>query len=452
MGPADERSGRGEDDQGGGSMERTRRMGAAAWIATAGATALLACSGDGPTGPDGSGFVPDSERGRAAFLAECATCHAGRDGFDLAYFGFPTADIVRRGVAHVDTAAARDIDAYLATLGVQPVPRDRRVFQSGGGVAAAQNESWQAAFGATGWPKDLTVDALRALDLRDIAVPVPFPLWSSEADESDWMPELPLLPELLSASGGALAGALEAYHADRTTDRLLTAIEVFGSVSRPAPDAGVCAGSAGDHARPVACFEARRWMASLAATHLLRAGEEREVPYEVARLWWDVGEAGVTAHFRDDYVSRTTVVAWLYLGSVFAPGGFPGPTSGIVEEAGYMGQFLQSLGLERVAVMVTLRRMVDDGAVHRDRPFHAYWDLNLAATRAPRELMPDVLEWGLAYLLDEQARGVRPEPADVEHLRGIYEGTLMRLDSGDPARDAEIRALVDRMLDGAGAP
>lgn len=433
-------------------MGRMMRIGTVAWTALAGATALGACSGDGATGPDASGFVPDPARGRASFVAECAPCHAGRDGFDLAYFGFPTADIVRRGVDHVDTAAARDIDAYLATLGVQPVARTRRVFQPGGRLAAAQDEPWQAAFGTTGWPEDLTAARVRALDLRDLAVPLPFPLWSAEADESDWMPETPLPAELLSASGGALAGALEAYHADRTTDRLLAAVEVFEAVSRPESDTGVCAGSAGDHRRPVACFEARRWMGSLAATHLLRAGEEREVPYEVAQLWWDVGEAGVTAHFRHDYVSRTTVAAWLYLGSIFAPGGFPGPTAGLVEEAGYMGQFLQSLGLERVAVLVTLRRLVDDGPVHRDRPFHAYWDLNLAATRAPRDLMADVVEWGLSYLLDLQAQGVRPQSADVEHLRGIYDAMLTGLDSGDPERDDRIRALAERVVDGAGAP
>ena len=54
---------------------------------------------------------PDASLGRTAFVASCAPCHASADGFDLAFFGFSDFDIVRRGVAHVDTATARDIVA-----------------------------------------------------------------------------------------------------------------------------------------------------------------------------------------------------------------------------------------------------------------------------------------------------------------------------------------------------
>ena len=48
-----------------------------------------------------------------AFQTSCGPCHASRDGFDLAYFGFPSADVIRRAVAHVDSATARDIAAFM---------------------------------------------------------------------------------------------------------------------------------------------------------------------------------------------------------------------------------------------------------------------------------------------------------------------------------------------------
>ena len=38
--------------------------------------------------------------GHLAFIAECASCHASRDGFDLAFFSFPDSTIIRRALGH----------------------------------------------------------------------------------------------------------------------------------------------------------------------------------------------------------------------------------------------------------------------------------------------------------------------------------------------------------------
>src|SRR5438128_3225954 len=48
--------------------------------------------------------------GQIAFEQSCSPCHASRDGFDLAMFGFTDTTIIRRAVKHVDTATARRID------------------------------------------------------------------------------------------------------------------------------------------------------------------------------------------------------------------------------------------------------------------------------------------------------------------------------------------------------
>src|SRR4051812_21598983 len=68
------------------------------------------------------------ENGHAAFLASCARCHASRDGFDLAYFGFPDTAIIRRARNHVSDDEAHDIAAYIQSLGVPAHGRDYVLF------------------------------------------------------------------------------------------------------------------------------------------------------------------------------------------------------------------------------------------------------------------------------------------------------------------------------------
>ena len=101
------------------------------------ACALASCSGDDPTGAlvdEPPVVVGDPAAGMVAFGAECASCHATGDGLDLAFFDFTDTTIVRRAVAHVDTATALDIVAHINTLGVHPEDRHVRIFQPGTGT------------------------------------------------------------------------------------------------------------------------------------------------------------------------------------------------------------------------------------------------------------------------------------------------------------------------------
>lgn len=422
-----------------------------------GLLALIAVGcGDDPTGPQAP-EAGDPDLGRAAFQTSCASCHASGDGFDLAFFGFPDADIVRRAAAHVDSATARDIAAYVGTLPVTSMEPDVRPFQPGEGVPTADPDFWRGIFGTEGWPEGgVTVDQVRELDLRDATLSVPFPRWSSEADDSDWMPEEPLPDAVLDADEGAVRSALDAYYAGPTDDRLLDVIRAFRRISRdPARgDTGVCVGAAAGHRNPRACFEARRWVSSLAAVHLFRRSEFHRVPYEVAQLWWETGEAAVTLYFDRHAVDRTTVASWLAMSSVFAPDGFAN-SSGLVEAAGYMGQFLQSSDRPRLAVAITLRRMVSRGPLHSDHPVNAYRDAQLATLRAPREMVADVLEFGLAFLLAEQAEGRLPQVGNREGAIGFVDSALQTYEAHavdvDFARDDSIRSMIEQVRSGLGA-
>lgn len=411
-----------------------------------------ACGGDGSVTAPEVAERGEAAAGRAAFLANCASCHASRDGFDLAYFGFPESDVIRRAVGHVDDATARDIAAWIDTLDVEPRGRAHRLFQPAGRLVSDDLQLWRDVFGTPNWPDDLTPASLAAIDLRDVAVPLGFPLWSSESDESDWLPEHPLPAADLAADGGALGVSLDAYYAGPDIDSLLRVIAIFQTITRdggPMADP-VCRGSAGAHAYPVECFEARRWISSLAAVHLLRAGEERDVPHEIARIWWDTGEAAVTGSFRASHITRRDAVAWLYLGSIFAADGFLEQGAVAAEDAGYMGQFLVSEGLSRLAVLVTLRRMVASGPIHDALPEQAYWDLRLAVLRAPVELRADVAEFGFGFLLERQAEGHVPVEKAATFAGQSVTAVLTILSesggSGDAQRDAAIRAGADLLL------
>lgn len=425
----------------------------------AGALALVcyaACADADSTGT--TPRVGDPALGAAAFTTSCAPCHASGDGFDLAFFGFADSVIVRRAVAHVDSATGRDIAAWIRTLGSAESSSATPPFQPAGTLAPDDQEFWSATIGAAGWPNGLTVDALRTLDLRDLALPLAFPRWSSEADESDWMPENPLPPAVAFGRGGALQQALQAYRASPTRSALVTAVEAFQAVTRAddRTDPALCAGGANEHLRPRECFEARRWMASLAAVHLLRYGGVDDVPFAVAELWWDTGEAAVSLYFAPErQVDRSTVAAWLVLGSVHAPGGFPGRYLGLAEDAGYMGQFLQSSGREHLALLLTLRRMVDPGPLHRAEPAQAYWDLSLAALRAPLPLVGDVLQFGLGYLEAELGAGRGPTGEGaffaLEVLRQLERVAQDRNVQLSTDVEADIDTRVARLRSGIGA-
>lgn len=414
----------------------------------------VGCSGDSPTDSvdsvdsgdpaDSTVIVAgDPVAGGVAFRASCAECHASGDGFDLAYFGFSDADIVRRAVGHVDSTTAHDIVGYIHSLGVT-AGGGAPPFQPLGRTDLTDFAFWKETFGTDGWPGSLTPDLLRARDPRAVAVPLHLLPWSSEEDESDWMPERPLPGSLLSADGGALRSALDSYLSAGTTEALVAAIDVFQDLTYEDDETAgkLCAGRAGIHADPEACFEARRWMSSLAAIHFIRSGESGQVPFAVAKLWWDTGDSAVTLYFRLGTVPKTAVAGWLYLASTYVPDGFPGPLSDLAEDSGYMGQFLQSSLLNRLALFATLRRMVDRGPVHTTNRAQSYWDLYLAVTRSPYALSGPAMLFGLQYLDAEARAGRVPSGELADFATGVLDGLFTLPTSLDAEGRARAEALA----------
>jgi hypothetical protein len=357
-------------------------------------TLIAACGGDESTSPSPQG-AGNVAAGRTAFVASCASCHASRDGFDLAVFGFDDATIVRRALAHVNQQTADNIAAYVRSLGVPSVGRAGAPFQPGGGRSGTDEEFWTALFADVDVGQTLTADRIRAVDLRKLVVPIKLLSWSVDIDDNDWMPELPLPSEILNANNGAVRLAIDAYYATPTTDRLVAAIRAFRGSSTAGSNA-VCAGITGAHTRPGPCFEARRWMSSLAGVHLLRNGQTESPPIEVVDLWWETGEVAVSLFFsRGASPERHPMVyGWLYLAFTYAPHRF-------AEENGYLGQFLQSAGFPRVGAFAALRRMVEPGVARNNLdevPVHQFWDAHLAVTRAPSALRLDIYRFAVRYL------------------------------------------------------
>ncbi|AHG93519.1 hypothetical protein J421_5984 (plasmid) [Gemmatirosa kalamazoonensis] len=370
-------------------------------VLAAGGIVLAACggasAGDGPAAPRSAADIV--ALGHSAFVTSCAGCHASRDAFDVARFGFDDATIVRRAVKHVDSATARQIVAYVRWLQVPPIRRDTSLFQPGTTVLDDDRTFWRALTGTDGWPADLTPDKLRAIDPRTLSVPLRLPVWSSEADETDWMPERPLPAEILA---GGVQQALDAYYAAPSDETMLRAVTTFQDAMRTRTD--MCTGEIAFKKRPDDCFEAMRWMSAFTAVHLLRSGRPpASPPPALLDLWWDTGEAGVSRYFAHFPAEPTNVAsAWMYLAYSFAPSRFDEP-------GGYLGQFLQSpqrngspVSYPRLATFTALRRMVDPG-VPRDtgtaHTTHVFYDALLAMVRAPDAMKPDVARFTHDFLV-----------------------------------------------------
>lgn len=350
---------------------------AGVWLVALG---LAACGGESaaptapaPTQPPDFDVIGDPVAGRLAFEPSCGACHASRDGIDLSLFRFTSQDIVRRGVAHVDSTMAIDIAAYIRSLDGPSFDTRVPPFQPAGKMGPNDAEFWRRTFGTYGWPAGMTADALRAINPRDIAVPIAMPLWSHEAADSDWMPDGPIPFHVLDHSGGLVGDALDAYYATPSEANLVTVLEHFDHVTEGST--GLCSDR-----RYEACFDARRWIASLAAQHYLRDGVPSEVPVRVAQTWWDVGESMITIWYgkSDEYRANAFAngASWMYLAYSYAPGAF-------IEPAGYMGTFMASQDLFHLSTFAALRRMVAEGPAHDENPQQFLHDGDLATGRAP---------------------------------------------------------------------
>ncbi|HEX9108963.1 MAG TPA: hypothetical protein VF832_17070, partial [Longimicrobiales bacterium] len=150
----------------------------------------------------------DAVRGSAAFAASCSGCHASGDGHDLAFFNFTDTTIIRRAVKHVDTLTAYDIVAHIRALGVRPASETVRLFQPGDEVLAGDVAFATRLFGADAWPAALTSAGLAAIDPKTVEVAVPFPHWSDEHANTDWMPDSALPASILDDQGQAARAAI----------------------------------------------------------------------------------------------------------------------------------------------------------------------------------------------------------------------------------------------------
>jgi len=357
--------------------------------------------GPGPLDPPPPELVGDPVAGAVAFTNSCAECHTNRDGFDLAHFRYPSRDIIRRALGHVDTTTAHDIDAYIRTLNVPLAQVRTTPFQPGGRTVRGDVEFWEGVFGTQAWPTGLTAQALRAIDPKDFPIPFVFPEWSNEGSNEDWLPDTPLHGELLDYGGGAVRSALSDYYATAAESDLVRVLTGFHEGSKGT--GGVCT-----RADIWPCFNARRWMSALAAQHYLRTGQPESVPLEVAEVWWDVGESAIgqqsvaRSETERDRAFRNGT-RWLYLGYIFAPEAFEEP-------AGYMGTFMNGNGFRdpltgaiqrfpRVSTFAALRRMVGNGRAHRRNPVQYFHDGRLATARAPFEIRLGVAEFALAHFV-----------------------------------------------------
>ncbi len=353
-----------------------------------------------PEAPEPPG---DVVLGAAAFEADCANCHASRDGFDLAFFGFADTTIVRRAVAHVDTATALDIVAYIRSLEVLGPGRDARPFQPGGELVGGDLDFALRLFGEDAWPAELTVDALLAIDPLDTPVAVPFPVWSVEQDNVDWMPDTPMQDGVLGHHGGWTALTLDRYYASGRPEDLLIAVQALRHSERDPdnPDAP-CVMDPIERFVPDVCFETRRWIASLGAQYMLRERVTSPFHRAVHDSWWDVGNA-VRRSLQRDHLMDNGVenwATWMWLGWSFEPSR---------HASVYLSLALVRQGLERHAVFHTLRSLVarPGGSVA------AYDDVRNAARFAPAHWTYHATVFGYEALIARLASGLRPPPDRV---------------------------------------
>ncbi len=418
------------------------------FMAAAGLSATLTagCS-DGPAGP-GGGEPPlrgDVAAGRAAFLESCSGCHNSRDGFDLAFFRYPDSTIVRRAVKHVSEPTARDIVAHIRSLGPGQATRNERVFQPRGRLLSSDIHFAVELFGADEWPVDMTPGALAAIDPREVAVAIPFPVWSSEETDTDWLADRPIPDALLDFDPGSPVlrsprSYLDLYYAEPSVDLAERAVQALRDAvaNRNNPAAPCSHGQRGivSGPDPRACFDALRWIASFAAQQVLREGDRAEIPQAFHQAWWDVGASlrNVDDQAAPIGQSLANRAAWTYLGWTFGP-------ADERRAIAYSTGEVAALGLVRHATFNSLRAMVE-------RPYAsmvAYADLQEAADHAPPEWKYRVVKFAYEYLLSRLEAGEWPR--DLLYPKGNVQAAYALVERYvTESERTELEILRDRVL------
>jgi len=366
----------------------------------------LAACGDHATAPDRS-LHADAARGRAAFVASCASCHASGDAFDLAYFQFADTTTIRRALKHVDSLTARDIAAYVATLGGRTASPQERLFQPGGTPVGSDVDFARTLFGADAWPADLTTEQLRAMDPRQVRVAVALPSWAVENETTDWMPDDPLPPSVVADRDSAAVRALAAYRGLPNDANLSTTVGALLSAMERRDSNGPCHFEGGGRLEVTECFQAARWASSLVAQHMLRGGITRPMSDSVLHdVWWEVGDASRRGFNSGVLVpnGQRNWTSWMYLAWTFGPDHHP---------TIYFLQGLQAVGLARHAVWAGLRSMVA-------RPVAStlpYDDLVNVERYGATAWLYEAERFGMRHLLERLRAGDRPPPSGLALAR-----------------------------------
>jgi hypothetical protein len=376
----------------------TPRLGRRSWFLLPFVT-LVGCETADPMGPSAAEAAALAvAHGETAFLGECASCHSSRDGFDLAFFQFPDSTIVRRALAHVPEATAHDIAAYIRSLDTRVAFRHTRPFQPGGGLVLSDMAFATRLFGMDGIPAGLDTDAIRAIDPLEVAVAVPLPEWSVEANSLDWMPERALPLSILDDRGSLVRNRLDQYYANPTTENLTLAVGALRGADRRVDSASApCLLEDPARVDYQGCFEVRRWTASLAAQHMLRHGLSEPIHRTLHDAWWDVGNVARRSFNADSSIENAGMnwAAWMYLGWIFDPG----------EHASvYTGTGLTRIGLPRHATFVALKSLVS----RREGNPAVFADARNVAQFAPNTWALDATRIAFEHLLQRLANGERP--------------------------------------------
>jgi hypothetical protein len=269
-------------------------------------------------------------RGQAAFITECASCHASGDGIDIAAFQFTDTTIIRRAVAHVTQPTAFDIVTYIRSLDTPTFAEATRIFQPGGVVLATDAEFAQRLFGVDAFPAAMTTNWMRSIDTRQVAVAVKMPIWSDESTNLDWMPDTPLPAAILDDQGSMARAAVAGYRVAPTNENLTRAVMALRSADRRTANMSApCLLEDTLRVNFTQCFEVRRWTSSLVAQHFLRYGLSSNPDLTLHDVWWDVGNAARKSIRNGASLianARQNWAAWMYLSWSFAPSQHPSVT------------------------------------------------------------------------------------------------------------------------------
>ena len=153
-------------------------------------------------------------------------------------------------------------------------------------------------FGSDAWPDTLSTAGLRALNPRDVAIAVPFPLWSDEESNRDWMPDADYPDALLDHGEGEARSRLEEYRRTRSVQDLISALQALVAADRESDNAEAPCVDLLERLQPAACFDARRWVSSFGAQFMLRHNLDASVHNALHDVWWDIG-----------HVARRTVLS-----------------------------------------------------------------------------------------------------------------------------------------------